>query len=164
MLAFYMAASLLVFYYAWTQNINHQISAGNNPIYRNLMDCPAYIRQSFGLAEIQKNPFADSKFIRGEAFDNTWFALKKSPPKVRNSSLPGLPGRPVISPGKGTAEEFTIIIPVEMDSKAISFLNDNPSVIPGILFKGIGENWEIYFNGTLMLSEIHQEQYDYRQY
>jgi hypothetical protein len=52
-------------------------------------------------------------------------------------------------------------MPLEIDSAAISFLNDTQSaaqVVPGIFLALIGENWEIFFNGTPVRSEMHMDE------
>jgi hypothetical protein len=45
-----------------------------------------------------------------------------------------------------------------MDGAALEFLNSSPLVLPGIFLAIIGENWEIYFNGKLIRSEIHMDE------
>jgi len=37
----------------------------------------------------------------------------------------------------------------------MAYINGTVSVIPGIYFAGIGEGWEVFFNGKLILSELH---------
>ncbi|MDR2740776.1 MAG: hypothetical protein LBB98_01275, partial [Treponema sp.] len=53
--------------------------------------------------------------------------------------------------------EFTILVPIEMNADAIAYMDDNNTSIPGIFLSCIGNNWEIYLNGTLLMSEIHLE-------
>jgi len=75
-----------------------------------------------------------------------------------DAPLPDLPKRKYLSPFGNKDEEFTIIIPVEMDDEAISFLDRNKTVVPGIFLALIGDNWEIYFNGTLLRSEMYLDE------
>jgi signal transduction histidine kinase len=67
-----------------------------------------------------------------------------------NSGLPGLPRRTYLSPFGKKAEEFTIILPVDMDME----ITENPGIFLGY----IGENWEIYFNGQLVITEMHLDE------
>jgi hypothetical protein len=69
--------------------------------------------------------------------------------------LPDLPKLPFLSPRGKTAEEFTINIIIEMDRAALVFLNGSLSVVPGMYFADIGENWEIFLNGKLIRFEVH---------
>jgi len=143
--AFYTVVTLLVIFYVWTRNVNHQVSTGDFPLYRSFQDTPSFIRHGFDPAQLQEIPVLGSEWVKHEQW----------PPRIRDSALPNLPSRSIISPRKEAASEFTIIIPIEIDKTAISYLNVNPSVIPGIYLAHIAENWEIYFNGELMLSEMH---------
>ncbi|MDR2731134.1 MAG: hypothetical protein LBB81_09600 [Treponema sp.] len=52
-------------------------------------------------------------------------------------------------------------MPLEIDSAAISFLNDTQSAaqaVPGIFLALIGENRVIFFNGTPVRSEMHLDE------
>ena len=127
------------------------MSTGDFPLYRSFQDTPSFIRHGFDPAQLQEIPVVGSELGR----DNQWVVLETWPPRVRDSVLPGLPERSIFSPRRAAAEEFTIIIPVEIDSEFISYLKNNPAVIPGIYLAHIAENWQIFFNGELMLSEMH---------
>jgi len=144
-LAFYLATMLSITLYEWNEQ-NAIFSGGGSPIYRNLMDCPAYIRRGFDPNEINKIPVVDG---------TEWVRFKSPPLRVMESPLPNLPKPPFLSPFRHDDEEFTIIIPVEMDSDAINFLKNDLAIVPGIFLAHLGENWEIYFNGRLIHSEVH---------
>ena len=85
-----------------------------------------------------------------------WTRFDTKPPRVKNSGLPGLPQKPFLYPFRNETQEFTIIIPVDFDSEAIAYLNNNTSVIPGVYFANIGESWQIFFNGNLVRSEMYK--------
>ncbi|AEF82374.1 ATP-binding protein [Leadbettera azotonutricia] len=51
-------------------------------------------------------------------------------------------------------EEFTLAIPFEVDAKAMAAMNGVIPVSPGILLAGIGDNWEVYINGTLVEYQV----------
>ena len=111
---------------------------GGSPLYRNLMDYPAYIRHGFDLAEIQSLPM-----------NIEWLEFTAAQLRIRNSPLPDLPQRSFLSPRGLPAQEFTILIPIELDSAALG------SAEPGIFLGYIGENWEVYVNGRLVKREMH---------
>jgi len=148
---FYVLAMTLVVFYAWNeQRIVRQ--GGDGPLYRNLMDSPALIRRGFEPSQIKEIPLITDLDETGE-----WVRFRETPLRISNSLLPDLPGRTFLSPRGNKAEEFTIAIPVDLDQAAMDFLNDNPSELPGIFLGYIGENWEIFFNGIPVRSEIHIE-------
>jgi len=146
---FYFVAIMLMVIFQWTWQNSIRNGSGS-PIYRNLMNTNAYIRQGFDPQQLMNVP---------DAAENTeWFQFESPPLTIRNSALPDLPPRRYLSPFGKPAQEYTIIIPVEMDSKAISFMENDSSVVPGIYFSIIGENWEIFLNGNLVRSEMHLDQ------
>ena len=147
-LSFYLIAMVIAVFYAWNSQ-NEILRGGGTPLFRNLMESPAYIRRGFDPGDILKIPPQDSA---------NWVRFQSAPLRVKDSPLPDLPRRRFLSPRGKDAEEFTIIIPVEMDSRAMEYLNDDLSILPGIFFSCVGENWEIFFNGTLVRSEMHLDE------
>ncbi|MDR2952387.1 MAG: response regulator [Treponema sp.] len=130
-------------YYAWhEQNIDRR--GGSTPLYRNLRECPAYVKKGFDPADLRKIPDESGE----------WKRFENPTRRIINSSL-DLPKRRYLSPFGIPAEEFSITILIDMDSAAMEFLNENISVVSGFFFAGIGENWEVYFNGRLIVSEMH---------
>jgi len=118
---------------------------GTSPLFRNLADYPAWIRRGFDAALLRQIPAESGGWLR---FESAWISVPFSP-------LPDLPKRSFLSPFRIADEEFTITIPVNIDDEAISYINDNPLLRPGLHFSFLGMNWEIYFNGTLVDSQIH---------
>ncbi|MDR3019588.1 MAG: hypothetical protein LBU66_01640, partial [Treponema sp.] len=59
-----------------------------------------------------------------------------------------------MSPHKAEDEEFTMIVPIEIDEGAMEYLNANPLLRPGLNFIALFGNWEFYFNGTLVDSQM----------
>jgi hypothetical protein len=147
---FYILAVALMVFNSWDKEITSHRDGG--PLYRDLMEGPAYIRRGFNPDELK--PSSLSRITESEE----WVRFESSPYQVMESPLPDLPKRPFLSPWGRDIEEFTIIIPIEMDNEAITYLNDHPMVIPGIYFSIIGDNWQIFYNGTLMRSEIHLDE------
>jgi signal transduction histidine kinase/CheY-like chemotaxis protein len=142
-LIFYVAMIFAFVLYAWREQ-EIVIQGGITPLYQNLRECPAYARKGFDPADLQKIPDESGE----------WKRFQTSMRRIINSSL-DLPKRSYLSPFGKTAEEFTIIILLDMDSAAMAYLNAYVSVVPGLFFAGIGENWEVYFNGELIVSQMH---------
>jgi signal transduction histidine kinase/CheY-like chemotaxis protein len=148
--ALYVAAMLLVVIYVWNSQTTVR-RARTHGLFRNLMEYPAYVRRGFDPLEIHSVP--------GEG----WYRFASPPLRIMDSPLPDLPKRPYLSPFGRDAEEFTIVIALEMDDEAMTALNresaDSPAakplVVPGLFFALIGDNWEIYLNGALVRSEMH---------
>ena len=146
---FYFVAIVLMVIFQWSIQYNIRSGSGS-PIYRNLMEQPASIRRGFDPAQIMTIPVVSE--------NNEWFSFDSPPLTVRNSNLPDLPNRTYLSPFGKPAEEFTIIIPIEMDDEAISMMENNAAIVPGFYFSIISENWEIYLNGNLIRSELHLDE------
>jgi len=146
---FYFLAIFLMVVYQWNTQIQIHNGSGSL-IYRSLMENSAYIKKGFNPDEIFTIPAVTDS--------SEWVNLESSPFTVTNSSLPDLPNRRYLSPFGKPAEEFTIIIPVEMDDKGMEMLQGDSSVIPGIYISIIGENWEIFLNGNLIRSEMYLDE------
>jgi len=146
-LIFYAAAMLAAALYAWNKQ-NNDKPGGNSPIYTNLRECPTYARKGFDPADLRKIP------DDGPQASGVWKRFETSSRRIIDSGL-DIPKRRYLSPWGKDAEEFTIVFLLEMDSTAMAFINGIVSVIPGIYFAGIGESWEVFFNGKLILSEMH---------
>ncbi|MDR0457158.1 MAG: hypothetical protein LBH20_10805, partial [Treponema sp.] len=147
----YSVIMLLVVFYMWRdQYLVRQ--GGGGPLYRNLREYPAWIRHGFDPADIAEIPAENA---------GKWMRFEAAQLSVKASPLPNLPKRTFLSPRGKETQEFTVIIPLELDSAAISFLDNTQSaarVSPGIYLAIIGINWEIFFNGTLVRSEIHLDE------
>ena len=136
---------------------------GSSPLYRNLMDNAAYVKNGFDLNEIQ---MLTEDFFHDPDTSSAWRLFQSSPLIIKSSPMRNLPKRTYLSPRGKDAEEFTIIIPVEINNKAFEYLNNDTSIlpkgnlalqaqrVPGIYLAGIGENWEIFLNGQLLRSEL----------
>jgi signal transduction histidine kinase/CheY-like chemotaxis protein/HPt (histidine-containing phosphotransfer) domain-containing protein len=145
---FYAAAMVALIFYSWIEQTK-VMRSDNNPLYHNIRECPAYIKKGF-------DP-ADLRIIPDETGE--WMRFQTQSLHINNSPLE-LPKRKFLSPWGKDVQEFTINILLEMNSRAIMFLNGNLSVVPGLFFAGIGENWEIFFNGKLVRSEMHTDEKD----
>jgi len=145
---FYAAAMIVMIFYSWNEQ-NKTARGDYSPLYRNIRKAPAYIKKGFNTADLHKIPNEGPQSV-GE-----WVRFQTESLHVNDSSLE-LPKRRYLSPWGKDVQEFTINFLLEMDSKAMAYLNENLSIVPGIFIAGIGENWEIFFNGKLVRSEIHR--------
>jgi len=151
--AFYsVAIVLMVFYLLHQQNAVNR--GGSGPLYRDLMAPDIYVRRGFDSNELKEIQSDYLQAVKGAG----WVLFEMRPVWLMYAPFPDMPTRPFLSPWGRPDEEFTVVIPVEMDGRAISYLADNPQVLPGIYFAAIGENWEIYFNGALVNSEMHLDE------
>jgi class 3 adenylate cyclase len=126
---------------------------GDGPLYRNLMEQPAFIKKGFSQDAI--------KFGLGSTpaeKPENWVSFTSVPLRVKNSNLPDLPKRTFLSPFGKPEEEFTIAILIEVNDIVLNTIRSTPNLHPGVYLSYIGENWEIYFNGTLVQSEMHLDE------
>jgi len=147
---FYTVAMLVVVFYAWNEQYKVK-RGGNSPLYTNLRECPSFARKGFDPADLLKIP------DDGPQAAGVWKRFEGLSRRIGDSGL-DIPKRRYLSPWGKDTEEFTVIILLEMDSAAMEFLDGNISVVPGFFFAGIGESWEVYFNGKLILSEMHLDE------
>jgi len=149
---FYAAAMVALVSYSWIEQT--QATRGdNNPLYRNIRECPAYIKKGFDPSDLRMIPDEGP----GPQTLGEWRRFQTSSLHVTDSSLE-LPKRNYLSPWGKEPQEFTINVLLEMDGKAMAYLDGNISVVPGIFIAGIGENWEIYFNGKLVRSQMYPDE------
>jgi hypothetical protein len=146
---FYSAAILaIVLYQLSEQRVFRQ--GADNPNFTNLMEYPAYVKRGFNPSDILGVPSISPDFSSRQE----WVKFHSPPLRIMNSPLVSLPKRKFFSPYGKPEEEFTIIIPVEIDSQVIV----SQGTLPGIYLGYIGENWEIFVNGKLVKSEMHLDE------
>jgi signal transduction histidine kinase/CheY-like chemotaxis protein len=141
---FYAVAFLFVVFNAW--NIQTEVKRSSGPLYKNLRECPAYVKWGFNPAESVIN-LTDKEWVR---YPSDSYARR-----IMTSPLPDLPKRSYLSPFGKPAEEFTIAFVIEIADKDLAIMNGDASVVPGFFFAGIGENWEFFLNGKSVYSEMH---------
>jgi signal transduction histidine kinase/CheY-like chemotaxis protein/HPt (histidine-containing phosphotransfer) domain-containing protein len=160
---FYASAMIVLILYSWIEQTK-ATHKDDNPLYRNIRECPAYIKKGFDASDLRKIPDTQPSLQgRGSPLDEApqasggWMRFQTTSLHVNDSSLE-LPKRKYLSPWGHDPQEFTINVLLEMDSKAMAYLDGNISVVPGIFIAGIGENWEIFFNGKLVRSELYPDE------
>ncbi len=103
-----------------------------------LLDKEMYLRSGF-----------NAEWTTLQQFDSSWTKLKSDPARKKmrivDQSLPEIPKKTFLSPYTSKTQNFTLIIP---------FVNENSYISPGLYFHRLGNNWEIYLNGTLIKREV----------
>ena len=136
---FYSTAMAVMLFFVWNEQTAVR-RGGDNPLYLNLMEQPVYVRKGFEITSVLRVP----EIFQGK--EAVWALFESRPLRIRNAPLPDMPRRPFLSPWGRESKEFTILIPLEINDEAFRFLENNPTVMPGIFLASIGgENWEIYF-------------------
>jgi len=125
------------------------------PLYINIRENPVYVRSGFNATDVEKPDFTDEAWKLIDPAEN-----QNSVIKMKNTGLEEIPPRAYLSPFKKKDQEFTVGIPFTLGEEQFSlFEGDLPGekapLIPGIFFASIGENWEIFLNGTPIRTEMH---------
>jgi class 3 adenylate cyclase len=121
-------------------------------LYINLRDYPLYIKPGFDPANSRRIPMAAEGW--------TVIAASSSPAPVQVGALeiPGLPKRRFLSPFGEPEMEFTFLIPFTVGNEEFAVLTGKNAPVPGIFLAGLGDNWEIYLNGSRVMSEMHLDE------
>jgi signal transduction histidine kinase/CheY-like chemotaxis protein len=150
-LTVYAVVTLIILWCAMAAR--NAMDRGLTPFFTDLTDFPAYARSGFDAADINAPPDLSEGLWRAFPRENGDTSLR-----IQNSGLPDIPKRRFLSPFTGETREYTILIPVETDAAKMSFLSADASRVPGISLSRIGENWEVYLNGTLLRSEMYLDE------
>ncbi|GHU94474.1 hypothetical protein FACS1894208_05620 [Clostridia bacterium] len=140
-----LAALILIIFVFHKQSV---ISGnGQSPLYVNLMDSATYVRYGFDAGKLTEAP---------KSYDSSWKKYGDGEPRrIVSAGLEGLPKRAYLSPFGEKDEEFTILTVFELSAADMDYLTRNTTLMPGIFLAGIGDNWEVYLNGTLIRSEMY---------
>ncbi|MDR3249072.1 MAG: 7TM-DISM domain-containing protein, partial [Treponema sp.] len=114
----------------------------------NLQEFPLYVKAGFDLADTLRAP------TTGE-----WKVVKINPVNpepvlIMKLDLSGTPKRTFLSLKREKEMEFTLVIPFTMPAVAMDALDKDNTLIPGINLASLGDNWEIYLNGSLVKAEM----------
>jgi signal transduction histidine kinase/ActR/RegA family two-component response regulator len=116
------------------------------PLRIDLRDYPLYIKRGFYREDINRDPSPVS-----------WDAVLpggEKKPAIVGDLLKNEVRRPFLSPWGGKEEEFTFFISFPVDAARMDLLRGDSLVFPGLFLSGIGDNWEIYLNGSLAASQV----------
>jgi signal transduction histidine kinase/ActR/RegA family two-component response regulator len=116
------------------------------PLRIDLRDYPLYAKRGFHRENINRNPSLVS-------WDAVLPGGVKKPAIVKDLLKIENP-RSFLSPFGGREEEFTFFISFPVDAAQMKLMRGNSPVFPGLYLSGIGDNWEIYLNGTSTASQV----------
>ncbi|MDR2375882.1 MAG: response regulator [Treponema sp.] len=123
-----------------------QPAAGQVSFYIDLNTYPFYVKSGFDSAVPD---LSDASWrIAGAGSENELTIIK-------SLDLPDTPRRFFLSPFREKYREYTIVIPFTLDPEQFEILNTQSSLQPGLFLAALGDNWEIFFNGRLVKSELH---------
>ncbi len=133
--------------------------AAHGPVFVDLSASPLYARVGFDPAYITFVPTAASP--GWEVVPPAGFAGRTVRPADLN--LPGVPKKPFFSLEPSQTLQFTYVIPFQVSAEMARLVGAAGSsvgtsgapAVPGLYCAGIGDNWQVYLNGTLVRSEMH---------
>jgi len=143
-----------VFFLAFLLISPAALTAERGPLYVDLAASPLYARAGFDPSLIGSIPAAGSP------------GWKLVPPaggagrtvRPTDLDLPGVPRRGLFSLAPHAAADFTYLIPFRVPAEMAQLLAGavgSAPAVPGMHFAGLGDDWEIYLNGTSVRSEMH---------
>ncbi|MDR2143592.1 MAG: response regulator [Treponema sp.] len=126
---------------------------GKNSFYINLNDFPLYAKTGFDPADIATVP---------DTADDSWRVKKPGRKEVSTVKalqlLEDVPPRSFLSPFKEKDREYTILIPFTVGAEQFETIRGEKPFQPGVFLASLGNNWEIFFNGRPVKSEIHLDE------
>ncbi|MDR0936546.1 MAG: response regulator [Oscillospiraceae bacterium] len=121
-------------------------SAESGSLHIDLVASPAYVKAGFEAMYVNiENPETERWDVVLPPNHGAIF-----PGELTGTGSP----RRFLSPFDEKNGEYTILIPFELDEKLLEQILAEPQEVPGIFLAGIGDHWEIYLNGELVISEL----------
>jgi signal transduction histidine kinase/CheY-like chemotaxis protein len=128
-------------------------TAHRDDLYINLNDYPLYAKSGFDPADAAGVP---------DISDGSWQIKAPGERKGRISvkflGLPDMPRRFFLSPFKEADREYTMVIPFSVSPEEFEKISGEEPFQPGIFLAALGNNWEIFFNGRPVKSEMHLDE------
>jgi len=132
-----------------------------SPLYTEILNNPVYIKPGFDpqiLLIDDINLLTDKDAMQWETVKPSEYTGNY----LISNILEAKAGdeRTFLSPADEPESEYTYFIPFELDSQAIKSMHGMNPVIPGMFLSGIGDNWEVFINGSRVASQIHLDEQD----
>jgi signal transduction histidine kinase/CheY-like chemotaxis protein len=124
----------------------------SDPLFVDLTASPVYMKSGFDEAYAATDSPADLSWDKVQPAGNTAIVVSGVP----NSAIGE--NRPYLSVRDESDGEYTILIPFDISEQQLDLMFAEPPKVPGIFLSGIGDNWEIFLNGTSVISEIHLDE------
>jgi signal transduction histidine kinase len=118
-------------------------------LYINLNDFPLYTKSGFDPSDV---------FAAPDGADHSWRARapgRMGVSTIEAQGLPDTPRRAFLSPFKEKDREYTMVIPFDLGEEEFAIIRGERPFQPGVFLAALGNNWEIFFNGRLVKSELH---------
>lgn len=123
-------------------------------VFVDLKNFPIFVKTGFALEDTRTMP--DGASGKWKVIPPA--GLRGKAPAVKNLGLPGVPKRTFLNPRGAEEMEFTFVIPFTFTEEGMKLLSADTTLIPGMIFGGIGDNWEVYLNGSLVKSEMYLDE------
>ena len=130
-----------------------------SPLYTNIIDNPVYATSGFDPDVLLINDIdtlTDTSVFQWETVLPREYRGNYLISNILTESDNG--NSAFISFVDETDNEYTILIPFEFSRAAMEALGGEKIIIPGVYLSGIGDNWEIYINGSLVKAEMHLDE------
>jgi signal transduction histidine kinase/FixJ family two-component response regulator/HPt (histidine-containing phosphotransfer) domain-containing protein len=114
------------------------------PFYIDLNRFPLYVKSGFD------SPVPDLS----AGFWRVLESGERDVAKISSLGLPDTPRRPFLSPAGEKYREYTMLIPFTLSPEQLEILRENKPFQPGLFLAALGDNWEIFFNGRPVKSEL----------
>ncbi|MDR2433661.1 MAG: 7TM-DISM domain-containing protein, partial [Treponema sp.] len=124
--------------------------ASQQDFYIDLNKYPLYAKNGFDPADINAVPDSAGGSWRAKGPEE-----RKGAAKIKSLGLEESAGRFPLFPPREKDREYTILIPFAVSPEQYEKMNANTSFQPGIFLAALGDNWEIFFNGRRIKSEMH---------
>jgi signal transduction histidine kinase/ActR/RegA family two-component response regulator len=119
--------------------------SGPGPLRIDLAERPVYMKRGFNAADLGRAPG-----------DSSWDAVRLPGTRISarvDNFMPAAEKQAFLSFRKSRDEEFAFLVPFTMNKERMDLFRQNPPVFPGLYMAGIGDNWEVYLNGSLVQSQ-----------
>ncbi|MDR2618048.1 MAG: response regulator [Treponema sp.] len=121
-----------------------------NRLYIDLNEYPLYAKSGFTLTLVTELPA-----LRDAPWRTRMPGKRRGSAYIDTLDLPDTPRRFFLSPVKEKVGEYTMLIPFTLNPEQFARINGNEPFQPGLFLDSLGDNWEIFLNGSLIKSELH---------
>ena len=148
--------TVLILFFLW---LDLYPNVQNSPIYTDLADRTVYARAGFDSSILSVGVIntPDEALALGwdkvvpREYDNRFLISDILPPDEPSDV------RPFLSITEAVPKEYTLMMMFDMSAEQLSCLYASSPIMPGLHLSGIGENWEIFINGTTIASQDHRD-------
>ena len=115
--------------------------------FADLRDYPVYVKEGFSIQDTEGwNNHPESGWVRIEG---------RGPVRISETSLGQ--SRIFLSPMGGRVREYAIALEFTLNGTVLNSIINDTSMVPGMYFAALGDNWTVYLNGNEVRSEWYPE-------